>query len=113
MGNEQRLYPGVVHADPDVIASDPRLRYFEDGAANLVAVADTHHVVGQSFDGQVLAELPVHEVVPSKLAFPVPVRVDLVNEHRTLLAAVPRQIALTIAVNVEPARPGGNRAPSP
>ena len=50
---------------------------------------------------------PYDEVVSSELALPVPIRVDLVDEHRPLLAAVPGQIALTIAVNVEPADPAG------
>ena len=83
------------------------MRHLEDRAADPVAIADAHLVVAESLHGEVLAELSVHEVVSSKLAFPVPVRVDLVDEHRTLLAAVPRQIALTIAVNVEPADPAG------
>ena len=107
MGDEQGGNPRIVHADPDAIAGDARLRYLEDGAANLVAIADAHLVVAQSLHREVLAELPVHEVVSSQLAFPVPIRVDLVDEHRTLLAAVPGQIALTIAVNVEPADPAG------
>ena len=62
-------------------------------------------VGAESFDGEVLAELSVDEVVSSELAFPVTIGIDLVNEHRTLLAAVPRQIALTVAVNIEPAHP--------
>ncbi len=45
--------------------------------------------------------------MPSKLAFPIAVRVDLVNEHRPLLAAVARQISLTVTVNVEPPHPVG------
>ncbi len=107
VGDEQRGNPRIVHADPDAIAGDARLRHLEDRAADLVAIADAHLVVAESFHGEVLAELSVHEVVSSQLAFPVPIRVDLVDEHRTLLAAVPRQIALTIAVNVEPADPAG------
>ena len=55
----------------------------------------------ESFDGEVLAELSVDEVVSAELALPVPIRVELVDEHCALLAAVPRQIALTVAVDVE------------
>ena len=46
----------IVHADPDAIAGDARLRYLEDRAANLVAVANAHLVVGQSLHSEVLAE---------------------------------------------------------
>ena len=81
--------------------------HLEDRAADLVAIADAHLVVAEPFDGEVLAELPVHEVVSAELAFPVPIRLDLVDEHRTLLAAVPGKIALTVAVDVEPADPAG------
>ena len=107
VGDEQRGNLRIVHADPDPVAGDAGLRHLEDRAADLVAIADAHLVVAESLDGEVLAELSVHEVVPSELAFPVPIRVDLVDEHRALLAAVARQIALTIAVNVEPADPAG------
>ena len=80
---------GSSHADPDAVAGDARLRDFEDGGADLVAVADADLVVAESFDGEVLAELSVDEVVSSELAFPVAVGVDLVDEDGALLAAVP------------------------
>ena len=107
VGDEQGRNPRIIHADPDAIAGDARLGHLEDRAADLVAIADADLVVAESFDGEVLAELSVDEVVSSELALPVPIRVDLVDEHRTLLAAVPRQIALTVAVDVEPADPAG------
>ncbi len=93
--------------NPDAIARDAGLCYLEDGAAHLVAVADADLVVAQSLHSEVLTELAVHEVISSKLTLPVAVRAHLVDEHRPLLAAVPRRIALTIAVNVEPADPAG------
>ena len=105
VGDEQGGDARVVHADPDAVAGDAGLRDLEDGGADLVAVADAHLVVAQSLDGEVLAELSVDEVASSKLAFPVPVRVDLVDEHGALLAAVPGEIALTVAVDVELAHP--------
>ena len=76
-------------------------------AADLVAIADAHLVVAESFHREVLAELSVHEVVSSELAFPVTIRVDLVDEHRPLVAAVAGQVVLTVAVNVELADPAG------
>ena len=87
--------------------------HLEDRAADLVAVADAHLVVAESLHGEVLAELSVDEVVSAQLALPVAVRVDLVDEHRTLLTAMPGQIALAIAVDVEPADPAANRARGP
>ena len=74
---------------------------FEDGGADPVAVADADLVVAQSFDREVLAKLSVDEVVSAELAFPVPVGVDLVDEHGPLLAAVARQIALAVTVHVQ------------
>ena len=107
VGDEQRGNLRVIHADPDAIASDARLRYLEGRAADPVAIANAHLVVGESVHSEVLAELSVHEVVSSKFVFPVPVRVDLVDEHRALLAAVTGQITLTIPVDVEPPDPAG------
>ena len=75
------------HADPK--AGDPRLGHLELGLTDPVPVADAHLVVGQPVDGEVLAELPVLEVVATEMLLPVPVRLDLVDEHGPLLAAVP------------------------
>jgi hypothetical protein len=77
------------------------LRYLEGGGADLVAVADAHLVVAQTFDGEVLAELAVGEVASAELAFPIAIGVDLVDEDGALLAAVPGAIALTVALDVE------------
>ena len=93
---------------PDAVAGDARLGDLEDGVADPVAVADAHLVVAEPVDGEVLAELSVDEVVSAELAFPVPVRVDLVDEHRALLAAVPAEIALAVAVDVELAHAAGS-----
>ena len=90
---------------PDAVAGDARLGDLEQRAADPVAVADADLVVGQPLDREVLAELPVDEVVAAQLALPVAVGVELVDEHRPLLAAVPAEIALPVAVDVEPAHP--------
>ena len=91
---------------PDAVAGDARLGDLEDGGADPVAVADADLVVAEALDGEVLAELPVDEVAAAELALPVPVGLDLVDEHGALLAAVPGQVALAVAVDVEPAAPG-------
>ena len=105
--DEQRGDARVVHAEPDAVAGDARLGDLEDGGADPVPVADAHLVVAQPLDREVLAELSVDEVASSELTFPVPVRVDLVDEHRALLAAVPAEVALAVAVEVEPAHAAG------
>ena len=88
MGDKQRGNPRVVHADPYPVAGDARLADFEEGGADLVAVADANLVVAEPLDGEVLAELSVDEVVSSELALPVAIRIDLVDEDGTLLTAV-------------------------
>src|SRR6187200_665638 len=98
MGDEQRRDARVVHADPDAIAGDARLRDLEDGGANPETVADADLVVAQPLDGEVLAELPIDEVVSTELSLPVAVGVALVDEHGPLLAPVPGQIALAVTV---------------
>ncbi len=57
---------------------------------------------GQAADREVLAELAVAEVVAAQLLLPVLVRLDLVHEHRTLLAAVPGQVTLPVTVDIQP-----------
>ena len=88
VGDQQRRDPRVVHADADPVAGDPRLGDLEQRGADPVAVADADLVVGEPLDREVLAELPVHEVVAPELALPVAVRRDLVDEDRSMLAAV-------------------------
>jgi hypothetical protein len=83
------------------------LRDLEHGRTDLVAIADADLVVAKPFDGEVLPELSVYEVVSSEFALPVPVGVELVDEHGTLLAAVPPGIALTVAIDVELAHAAG------
>ena len=121
---QQRRHARLVHADADAIAGDARLGDLEQRAADPIAVADRHDLVGQSFDREVLAELPVDEVGPLQLLLPMAIRFDLVDEDRALLPAVSGAIALTVAVEIQPADataaahgilpdPGVHRAPLP
>ena len=89
--------------DADAVTGHTGLRDLEDGGADPEAVADADLVVAQSLDGEVLAELSMDEVVPTELALPVAVGVDLVDEDGALLAAVPAEVALSVPVDVEPA----------
>src|SRR5215470_1579485 len=101
-GRQQRRHPGLVHSNADAIAGNARLSDLEQRAADLVAVADARGIIRQSFDREVLAELTVDEVGPPELLFPMAIRVDLVDEDGALLAPVPRQIALTVSIEVQP-----------
>ena len=61
-------------------------------------IADAHAGIGQSSDGEVLAELSVDEVSPLQLFLPIAIRFDLVDKDGALLAPVSGQIALTVSV---------------
>jgi hypothetical protein len=65
-----------------------------ESARSSPIVADADLVVAEPFDRGVLVELPVDEVVGLKLAFPVPIGVEPVDEDGTLLVAVPGEITL-------------------
>ena len=91
--------------DTHAVTGDARLGNLEERCANPVSVADTHLVVGQALYGEVLSELSVGEIAPTQTILPVPIRLDLVNEHRSMLAAMTLQIALPIAVDDEPPDP--------
>src|SRR5262249_17840721 len=98
---QQRRHARLVRPNAEAIAGDPRLRDFEQRAADQIPIADAHHVVGQSVDREVLAELSVDEVAPLQLLLPMAVRFDLVDVDRALLTSVSAQIALTVSVEIQ------------
>ena len=102
MRHEQCCHLRFVHADADPIAGDARLRHFKDGTPDAITIPDANLAVGQSVDGEILPELPIAEIASTKLGLPIPVRVDLVDKDRPMLAAMPHQIPLSVAVDVEP-----------
>ena len=102
--DQQRGHLWLVQTNTDAIARDARLRDFEQRAANPIAVADAHVVIGQPINGKVLAELPVREVISAELLLPELIQLDLIDENRPLLAPMPGEIALSIAIDVEAAR---------
>jgi hypothetical protein len=79
------------------------LRDFEQSAADLVAVADAHDIIRQSFDREVLAELSVDEVSPVQPFLPIAIRFDLIREDGSLLTAVPGQVTLTVSLEIQSA----------
>ena len=101
-GGQQGRHLRLVHANPDAVAGDARLGDLEQGRADPVAVADADLVVRQSLDGEVLAELPVDEIAAAQPLLPVAIRFDLIDEDRALLSAVAGEIALAVALDVEP-----------
>jgi hypothetical protein len=66
-------------------------------------VADAYLIIGQSFDGEVLAELSVGEVGPAQLLLPVLIRIVLVHEDGSLLTPVSSKITLTVSVQIQSA----------
>src|SRR5215813_2824819 len=68
-------------------------------------IANTHFTIGQPVDCKILAELAIGKVVSSELVLPIVIRFDLVDKDRPVLAAMPRQISLAVAIDVEPSYP--------
>src|SRR5262245_19612412 len=110
-GREQCWHAGLIHANAEAIASNTRLSHLEQCAADPISITDTHRTVGQSFNGEVLAELPIDEVGPFQLLLPVPIRFQLVDVDRALLTSVARKIALAVSLQIQPAdaAPAGYR----
>ena len=103
MGDEQCRHPGLPDPNPRAVTGDSRLSDLEYRLADLVAITDADLVVGQAVHRQVLAEVSRPQVVPVEFLGPVPVRVELIDQDRAVLPAVPTQIPLAVAVDVEPA----------
>src|SRR5215831_8644460 len=85
---QQGGHPWLVHPNADAVAGDTWLRHLKQGAADPISIADAHRIVGQSINGEVLAELTVDEVGAFQLLLPVAVRFDLVDVDGALLTPV-------------------------
>src|SRR4051812_21685132 len=107
-GREEGRHSGLIHPDPDAIASDPRLAHFEKRAPNPITVADADCVVRQSLHREILTELPGGEVASAQPLLPVAMGFGLINEDRSLLSAMAATIPLAVAVGVDP-----STAPAP
>ena len=102
------------HADPE--AGHARLTDLELRLADAVAVADADSIVFQPVDGEVLPEDPPPQVGAAQVVTPVLVGLGLVDHDRALLATVPAEVALPVAVDVQPphdARPFDRALPGP
>src|SRR5260370_2945938 len=88
-GRQQCGHPGLAHPNADAIAGNARLSDLEQRAADLIAIADAHLILGQSSDLELLAELPVDEVDPLQLLLPIAIAFDLVDENGSFLPPSP------------------------
>lgn len=107
--HQQCRHPRLAHPQADSVAGHPRLGDLEERVADAVAVTDTDLVVRQAVDGEILPELTWLEIVAAEFASPETVGIGLVHEYCPLLASVTAQIALAVAVDVQPPhhpRPG-------
>jgi hypothetical protein len=77
------------------------LGYFKKRSPYSVAITDTHCIVWQSLNREIFAELPEGKIVTAQLMLPIPVGIDLIDENRSVLAAMPGEIALAVAVDIQ------------
>jgi hypothetical protein len=101
MGNEKSRHVWLIHSNAQSIARYAGLRDFEKSAADSIAVADAHPIIRQILYREVFAKLPKDKIVPAQVRFPIAVRFRLINQHRTMLAPVPSEIPLSIAVHIQ------------
>lgn len=102
-GRQQCGHSRLIHSNTDAITGHARLSDPENCVANPVTITDTYLIVGQSFDSEVLAELSGDKIRSFQLVLPIVIRLDLVNEDRSLLTSMPGQIALTVSFQIQPA----------
>jgi hypothetical protein len=74
---------------------------FEQRATDAITIADTDDIVGQSFDGEVLTELPIDEVRSVQLPLPVAVGFDLVDKDGSLFTPVPGKVTLAVSIQIQ------------
>ena len=107
--DQQRGDLRSVQPDADTVTGVAWLADLDNGAADPEAIADADFVIGEAIYREVLAKIPGHEVCSAKIAGPVPVGIKLINQQRSLLAAMAAEVALTVAIEIEPA---GENPPS-
>ena len=102
MGNKQGGHLRIVHANSQAIAGDAGLTHFKDRSADPVSVPNANLIVGQTFHGEILTKLSVLEVISAEFSFPIPIGFELIDHNGTVFAAMAREIALAIAVQIKP-----------
>ena len=105
--DQQRGHPRLLHTYAYAVASDARLCDLKQSFANPVAIANAYLLVRQAVDGEILPELPVGEVVSTKLQLPIMIGVDLIDEDGPVFASMAGEVALPVAIDIEaPGQPG-------
>jgi hypothetical protein len=102
MRHQQSRDSRIIHTNPNAIAGHAWLRHLEQGIADAITVADADRVIRKSVDREVLAELAERKVIAAERVFPISIRIDLVDHHGALLAAMTAKIALSISLEVQP-----------
>jgi len=65
-------------------------------------IADAHFVVREPLNRKILSELAMDKVGSTELVLPITIRFDLIDKDCPVFAAMPRQISLTIPIDIEP-----------
>ena len=107
VSNQQIGHVRFAETHADAEARDARLGDLELGLTDAVPVADAHLAVGHAGDGEVLAEMARSQVVAREERRPVVVGLGLIHHDGALFTAVPGKVALTVAVDIEPAHHDG------
>jgi hypothetical protein len=106
---QERRHKRLIGPNANAVTGNSRLSDFEERAPDPIPVADAHHVIGQSFDGEILAVLSgllqVAQVGPVQVLLPVAIGLGLIHEDGSLHAPVPGEIALTVSVKIQPSDP--------
>ena len=106
---EQCRHARLLQAQADLEAGDARLGDLEGGVADPVAVSDADLLVGQTFDGEVLAEVAGDEVVAAEHLRPVLIGRPVIHVDGPVLAAMADEVGLAVAVHVQPPHPASAR----
>ena len=111
MCHEQGCHPRFIHANADPKARHAWLRYFKYRTTNAVSIADADLIIRKSLNSEVLSELAEGKVITSEKAFPIVIRVHLINKNGALLPTVAREIGLSVTIDIELAHhsPSRNR----
>src|SRR5215471_16848628 len=98
---EKRRHTRFIHANADAVARHARLRHFKYRTTNAIAIANADLVIRKSLDGEVFSELAKSKIVAPQKAFPIMIRIHLVDEYGALLPAVAGEIGLRITIDIE------------
>lgn len=101
--NQQRGYLRMLQPDADPVAGIAWLADLDDGTADSKSIADADLGISETLHCEVLAEVTEYEIRSPKIARPVAVGFELVYQERTLLAAMGAEVALAIAIEIQPA----------